>query len=90
MDLNLKYSPKLKVYNLENGKISTFKMKIKDYQSNPFEKGSILKIISKENKQKVMKNGDQWLPIIDEYETWINEFEILLCENKAYRLLKSR
>ena len=69
LDVNTRYSPKIQVYHLDNGKTATYKMKKQDYQNNPFNKSDILQLAI-ENKPKWKMVDGEWTKT-SENEPWI-------------------
>ncbi len=77
LDLNTKYSPRLTLYCIENGTTHTMKLRTQDYEDEPFEIGDILRISSTAKKNKRQMINGEWCKILDEFDTWINGYEIL-------------
>ena len=76
LDLNTKYSPKLKLYDLSTGEIQVVKTYSNTYQENPFNKGAIIRaphIIMKPKSQMI--NG-KWCKLLDDKEPWIQSYQI--------------
>lgn len=71
-----KYTPKLRAYNLKTGNVENWKCKKTDIKKNPFGQFSIIKIkkIAERNKNK--KINDEWVKT-DEKETYLTEWEII-------------
>lgn len=76
MEVDTKYSPKLKLYALANGGIIPVKIAKKDFNKNPIEEGDIIKVISQYKKPKMFKDGDKWVES-SEKEWWITEYQII-------------
>lgn len=86
--LNTKYSPRFDGYCLNNGKTVTFKarktekpsMMFDTFVKKPFEDGDIISIVkcSKRNKSKMVDG--EWVKIPDEYEWWLDKYEIVNLE----------
>ena len=73
MDINTKYSPKLTVYQLWDGKTTVYKLQKKAYEKNPFNKGCLLQFHSEmRNKSRKDENG-QWIKL-SEQEPWITNY----------------
>lgn len=75
-DVNAKYSPRITLYNLFEGKTEIMKMTSKSYAENPFEQGDVLRLIETEKRNKSMRQGDKWVKVIDEFDTWIKKYAI--------------
>lgn len=75
MDINTKYSPKITIYHLYDGKTVTYKCQKRAYQNNPFDIGSIIKFnFEMRNKSRKDENG-QWVKL-PETEPWITNYLI--------------
>lgn len=74
-DLNVDYSPKLKLYALANGNTIPVKISKKIYKQNPIKRGDIIKVTDQYKKPKKKKINDEWVEI-DEQEWWISEYKI--------------
>lgn len=73
IDVNTKYSPRLTVYQLWNGKTETYKVQKKVYEKNPFNSGSIIQFNSESrNKSRKDENGN-WIKL-PETELWITAY----------------
>ena len=87
-NLNTKYSPRFDGYCLNNGKTVTFKARktgkpsamYDTFAKKPFEDGDIISIVkcSKRNKSKMVDG--EWVKIPDEYEWWLDKYEIVNLE----------
>ena len=76
LDLNTKYSPKLKLYDLSTGEIQVVKIYANTYQESPFNKGAIIRaphIIMKPKSQMI--NG-KWCKLLDDKEPWIQSYQV--------------
>lgn len=76
-DINAKYSPKIILYNLSNGRTEVMKLTAKAYAENPFEVGDMLHLIETEKRNKSMRQGDHWVKLINEFDTWIKKYMIV-------------
>ena len=74
-DLNVDYSPKLKLYALANGNTIPVKINKKIFKNNPIKRGDIVKVNNQYKKPKMKKVDGQWVET-DEKEWWITEYEI--------------
>ena len=87
-NLNTKYSPRFDGYCLNNGKSVMFKARktgkpsamYDTFAQKPFEDGDIISIVkcSKRNKSKMVDG--EWVKIPDEYEWWLDKYEIVNLE----------
>ena len=75
LDVNTKYSPKITIYHLDTGIMTTYKLAKISYQNNPFDKGNIIKFYS-ENKQKSRLVDGHWEKL-SETEPWIKNYLIV-------------
>lgn len=76
MDVDTKYSPKIKLYALANGGTIPVKISKKDFSNNPIKSGDIIKVISQYKKNKMHKEGDKWVES-PEKEWWITDYKIV-------------
>ena len=73
MDLNTKWSPRITIYQLWDGKTVVYKVQKKAYEKNPFDKGCLLQFHSEmRNKSRKDENG-QWIKL-SEQEPWITNY----------------
>lgn len=73
MDLNTKWSPRITMYQLWDGKTVTYKVQKKAYEKNPFDKGCLLQFHSEmRNKSRKDENG-QWIKL-PEQELWLTNY----------------
>lgn len=75
LDLNVDYSPRLKLYALANGNIIPVKISKKAYTQNPIRRGDIIKVEQQYKKPKMKKVDGKWIET-DEKEWWISEYKI--------------
>lgn len=75
LDLNVDYSPRLKLYALANGNTIPVKVSKKIYKENPIRRGDIVKVEHQYRKPKMKKVDDEWIET-DEKEWWISEYKI--------------
>ena len=75
MDVNCRYSPKIQIYQLWDGKTVAYKVQKKAYEKNPFDKGCLLQFHSEmRNKSRKDENG-QWIKL-PEQEPWLTNYLI--------------
>lgn len=73
VDLNTKWSPRVIVYQLWNGKTVAYKVQKRAYEKNPFDKGCLLQFNSEmRNKSRKDENG-QWIKL-QEQEPWLTNY----------------
>lgn len=75
LDLNVDYSPRLKLYALANGNMIPVKVSKKIYRDNPIRRGDIVKVEHQYRKPKMKKVDGEWIET-DEKEWWISEYKI--------------
>lgn len=75
-DLNVDYSPKLKLYALANGNTIPVKIDKKTFKSRPLARGDIIKVTRQNKKPKMKKVDGKWTEL-DEKEWWVTEYEII-------------
>ena len=73
-DINTKYSPRITVYHLDTGNVVTYKVYKSTYQSNPFDKGNILKFTFEFKPKSKLIDGE-WVKT-NEKEPWITNYMI--------------
>lgn len=74
-DLNVDYSPKLKLYALANGNTIPVKIEKKIFANQQLRRGDIVKVENQYRKNKMKKVDGKWIES-DEKEWWINEYKI--------------
>ena len=80
LDVDTKYSPRLKLYSLRRGIINDCKMNKKKYQkiseTQKLERGDVIRLLKWSRKPKVHWNGNDWVPNTPtEMELWIDSIE---------------
>jgi DNA polymerase-3 subunit alpha len=75
LDLNVDYSPRLKLYALANGNTIPVKISKKIFKQNPIRRGDIVKVTNQYKKQKMKKVDGEWQET-DEQEWWVSEYQI--------------
>ena len=73
-DLNVDYSPKLKLYALANGNTIPVKIDKKTFKNQPLRRGDIIKVIRQNKKPKMRKVEGKWIET-EEKEWWVTEYE---------------
>lgn len=75
LDINVDYSPRLKLYALANGNTIPVKISKKIFKQNPIRRGDIVKVTNQYKKQKMKKVDGEWQET-DEQEWWVSEYQI--------------
>lgn len=75
LDLNVDYSPRLKLYALANGNTIPVKISKKIFKQNPIRRGDIVKVTNQYKKPKMKKVDGEWRET-DEQEWWVSEYQI--------------
>ena len=75
LDIDTKYSPRLKVYHLDTGEAVTYKLAKKDYSYNPIIKGDMIKFTSEKRNKSRLVDG-KWQKCLEEFELWISTYII--------------
>lgn len=75
LDLNVDYSPRLKLYALANGNTIPVKVSKKTYKENPIKRGDIVKVENQYRKPKMKKMDGEWIET-DEKEWWLSEYKV--------------
>lgn len=75
LDLNVDYSPRLKLYALANGNTIPVKVNKKIFAEKPIRRGDIVKVEHQYKKPKMKKMDGEWVET-DEMEWWISEYKI--------------
>lgn len=74
-DLNIDFSPKLKLYALANGNTISVKIDKKTFVANQVRRGDIIKVENQYRKNKMKKINGQWIQS-EEKEWWLSEYKI--------------
>lgn len=76
LQTDVKYSPKVRLYYLNDGTCETCKISKKIYVCNPIDAGDIIQITksSRQNKRIWNESIQDYDIIQDEYDTWINSY----------------
>ena len=80
LDLNVKYSPKLRIYCFGTGTESVYKISKKTFQYKPVSKGDFIKMNRLSRKHKSIWNGTEYIKNENEFDTWIDRYEIIPSE----------
>lgn len=78
VEIDTKYSPKLKLYSLKNGTTLDCKVDKKTFSKQKIEKGQIIRITGTKTKPKVKRTPEgEWVPIQGTNELWITKYIVL-------------
>lgn len=78
VSLDTKYSPKLKMYSLKNGRTMDCKIQKKMFNRNKLSKGDIVVVIGTNYKPKSKKNDKgEWEPVPGTKELWLTGYRKL-------------
>ena len=76
LDVDTKYSPKLKVFSLKNGTTLDCKVGKKTFRQNPIEPGDMIRISGTKHEPKKRKTEDgEWEPIPGTRELWLTKYQ---------------
>ena len=74
-DLNVDYSPKIKLYALANGNEIPVKMKKDLFRQNPLKRGDIIQVLDQHKDFKRKMINGVWTKT-DEKEWWVDKYEV--------------
>ena len=78
MDVETKYTPKLKVYALANGNTITVKVAKKDFNKNPLQKGDVVRVTNQKKKARVKMSPDgKFVPVENEFDWWLTKYDVI-------------
>lgn len=75
MDVNCRYSPKIQIYQLWDGKTATYKVQKRAYEKNPFDKGCFLNFHWEQRPKSKLVDG-QWQKDYSITEKWLTNYLI--------------
>lgn len=75
VDVDTKYSPKLKMYSLKNGTIIDCKIDKKTFSKNKLEKGDIVRITGQRKKQRQKRVDGGFEPVPGVFDLWITSYK---------------
>lgn len=75
LDIDTKYSPRIKIYKLDTGEIVTYKLSKKDYNNNPISNHDLLKFTFECRNKSRLVDG-KWQKCLEEFEDWIKTYVI--------------
>ena len=75
LDIDTKYSPRIKIYRLDTGETTTYKLAKKDYNNNPISNHDLLKFTFERRNKSRLVDG-KWQKCLEEFEDWIKTYVI--------------
>lgn len=75
LDIDTKYSPRIKIYRLDTGETVTYKLTKKDYNNNPISNHDLLKFTFERRNKSRLVDG-KWQKCLEEFEDWIKTYVI--------------
>lgn len=75
LDVDTKYSPRIKIYKLDTGETVTYKLSKKDYNNNPISNHDLLKFTFERRNKSRLVDG-KWQKCLEEFEDWIKTYII--------------
>lgn len=73
LEVDLKYTPKVKLYCLGSGNVEFVKVSKKIFKNNPIKEGDVIYLDNVSRKNKRKKVREDWIEI-DEFELWTKEY----------------
>ena len=75
LDIDTKYSPRIKMYRLDTGETVTYKLAKKDYNNNPISNHDLLKFTFERRNKSRLVDG-KWQKCLEEFEDWIKTYVV--------------
>jgi hypothetical protein len=75
-EIDTKYTPKLRLYNLKTGEVKYVKCKKNDMKKNQFGQFNIIQVKKLVERNKRKKVNDEWIET-DEKELYLTEWNVL-------------
>ena len=76
IEVDTKYSPKVKMYSLKNGTTLDCKISKQVFNKCKLEKGELVKILGQNRKAKQRKNEDgEWVIVPGVFDIWITKYQ---------------
>lgn len=75
LDIDTKYSPRIKMYRLDTGETIIYKLAKKDYNNNPISNHDLLKFTFERRNKSRLVDG-KWQKCLEEFEDWIKTYVI--------------
>lgn len=76
-DINVDYSPKIKLYALANGNEIPVKIEKKIYKNKELKRGDIIKVEYSHKKPKTVYKDGKWVEVENQFVWWIDEYTII-------------
>lgn len=76
-DVDDRYSPKVRLYNIASGRTGTMKLKKALFNAQPLETGSIIRMLSWERKPSYQFLDGKARPDYENLDLWITRYEKL-------------
>lgn len=73
LEVDLKYTPKIKFYCLGSGNVEFIKISKKVFKNNTIKEGDVVYLDEMSRKHKKKKVGDEWIKL-EEFELWCSEY----------------
>lgn len=77
VDMNTKYSPKVKLYFVGDGHIEVCKISKRIFVNNPLNVHDMIRIIETKEKYKMEKIGEDFIVNKGAYDVWIERYSII-------------
>lgn len=79
LEVNTRYTPRVKLYALKNGTIIECKIDKKNFNKEKLREGDVIRIISTGYRPKVTKDAEtnQWVKIPDAFDLWITSYKVI-------------
>lgn len=76
LDIDTKYSPKVKLHSLKNGTLMECKIDRRKYNRDKLKQGDIIRVLKTSMRQKMKRNDDgEFEPIPGQFERWITDYK---------------
>ena len=75
LEINTKYTPIIKFYNICSGRTCNVKISKKLWKNNPIEKYDSVYLNNTFQKSKMKKENNQWITL-EEYDVWCDDYKI--------------
>ena len=82
VDVDTKYTPRITLYCLNNGKSVMCKINKTTFKNNPIKKGQVIKAIKFEERYKQVKVNDTWQKSNDK-EWWLSVYKLTTIEEET-------
>ena len=82
VDVDTKYTPRITLYCLNNGKSVLCKINKTTFKNNPLKKGQVIKALKFEERYKQVKVNDTWQKTNDK-EWWLSAYKLTTIEEET-------